>query len=293
MSSVDLSALPAPQVLEDLDFEAIYQADLATFRSHMGDNWDAAVESDPVNKLLEVGAYRKLLNRARVNDAAKALLLAYAQGADLDQLAANVQLQRLEVQAQDTSSVPPTPQVLEEDDALRERVQLVYEGLTTAGPRNSYILHARNASGQVADATAESPSPAEVVVTVLALESDGDAGVQLLETVRRKLNDDDVRPVGDRLTVQGAQILRYRIDAVVHMSGSGPEIEATLAECKRRLQAWINPRRRLGVEVARSGVDAQLHINGVSRVDLNSWTDIRPTPAQAAWCEGISVTRGS
>ncbi|CAI8780203.1 baseplate J/gp47 family protein [Pseudomonas donghuensis] len=293
MSSVDLSALPAPQVLEDLDFEALFQTDLATFRSHMGDNWDAAVESDPVNKLLEVGAYRKLLNRARVNDAAKALLLAYAQGSDLDQLAANVQLQRLVVQAGDTNTVPPTPQVLEADDALRERVQLVYEGLTTAGPRNSYILHARNASGQVADATAESPSPAQVVVTVLALEGDGSAAAELLETVRLKLNDDDVRPVGDRLTVQGAQILRYRIDAVVHMSGSGPEIEATLAECKRRLQAWINPRRRLGAEVARSGVDAQLHINGVSRVDLNNWTDIRPTQAQAAWCDGISVTRGS
>ncbi|WP_327439890.1 baseplate J/gp47 family protein [Pseudomonas donghuensis] len=293
MSSVDLSALPAPQVLEDLDFEALFQTDLATFRLHMGDNWDAAVESDPVNKLLEVGAYRKLLNRARVNDAAKALLLAYAQGSDLDQLAANVQLQRLVVQAGDTNTVPPTPQVLEADDALRERVQLVYEGLTTAGPRNSYILHARNASGQVADATAESPSPAQVVVTVLALEGDGSAAAALLETVRLKLNDDDVRPVGDRLTVQGAQILRYRIDAVVHMSGSGPEIEATLAECKRRLQAWINPRRRLGAEVARSGVDAQLHINGVSRVDLNNWTDIRPTQAQAAWCDGITVTRGS
>ncbi|UVL25547.1 baseplate J/gp47 family protein [Pseudomonas donghuensis] len=293
MSSVDLSALPAPQVLEDLEFEALFQTDLATFRLHMGDNWDAAVESDPVNKLLEVGAYRKLLNRARVNDAAKALLLAYAQGSDLDQLAANVQLQRLVVQARDTNTVPPTPQVLEADDALRERVQLVYEGLTTAGPRNSYILHARNASGQVADATAESPSPAQVVVTVLALEGDGSAAAELLETVRLKLNDDDVRPVGDRLTVQGAQILRYRIDAVVHMSGSGPEIEATLAECKRRLQAWINPRRRLGAEVARSGVDAQLHINGVSRVDLSNWTDIRPTKAQAAWCDGITVTRGS
>ncbi|WP_422417092.1 baseplate J/gp47 family protein [Pseudomonas sp. GZD-222] len=293
MSSVDLSALPAPQVLEDLDFEAIFQADLATFRSHMGDNWDASLESDPVSKLLEVGAYRKLLNRARVNDAAKALLLAYAQGADLDQLAANVQLQRLVVQVEDLSTVPPTFQVLEEDDALRERVQLVYEGLTTAGPRNSYVLHARNASGQVADATAESPAPAQVVVTVLALEGDGGAGADLLDTVRLALNDDDVRPVGDRLAVQGATILRFRIDAVVHMSGSGPEIEATLAECKRRLQDWINPRRRLGVEVSRSGVDAQLHINGVSRVDLNNWSDIRPTQAQAAWCEGITVTRGS
>lgn len=293
MSSVDLSALPAPLVLEDLDFEDIFQADLATFRSHMGESWDAALESDPVIKLLEVGAYRKLLNRARVNDAAKALLLAYAQGADLDQLAANVRLRRLVIQAANPAAVPATQQLLEEDDALRERIQLVYEGLTTAGPRNSYILHARNASGLVADATAESPAPAQVVVTVLALEGSGEADSTLLEVVRSKLNDDDVRPVGDRLTVQRAEILPYRIDAVVHMSGSGPEIEATLAECRRRLQRWVNPRRRLGVEVARSGIDAQLHINGVSRVDLDNWSDIRPTTAQAAWCEDITLTRGS
>lgn len=293
MSTIELSALPAPQVLEDLDFEEVYQSELAAFRQFMGDNWDALLESDPVTKLLELSAYRRLQNRARVNDAAKALLLAYAQGSDLDQLAANVRLQRLVIQAEDLAAVPPVPAVLEEDDALRERVQLVYEGLTTAGPRNSYILHARNASGLVADATAESPTPAVVVVTVLALEGDGVADAGLLETVRVRLSDDDVRPVGDRLTVQSAEILRYRIDAVVHMAGSGPETEATLAECKRRLQAWINPRRRLGVEVARSGVDAQLHINGVSRVELSNWADIRPTKAQAAWCEGVTVTRGS
>ena len=292
MSTVDLSALPAPQVLEDLDFEEIFQDDLAAFRSHMGDNWDALLESDPVTKLLEVGAYRKLLNRARVNDAAKALLLAYAQGSDLDQLAANVQLARLVVQAEDVNSVPPTAQVLEEDDALRERVQLVYEGLTTAGPRNSYILHARNASGQVADASAESPSPAVVEVTVLSLEGDGVASPELLAQVRARLDDDDVRPVADRLDVRSAQILPYRIDAVVYLAGTGPENEATLAECQRRLQAWINPRRRLGVEVARSAIDAQLHIAGVGRVELMNWADIRPSKAQAAWCTGFDLTRG-
>ncbi|WKW33953.1 baseplate assembly protein [Pseudomonas viridiflava] len=293
MSLIELSALPAPQVLEDLDFEEEYQGELAAFREYMGDNWSALLESDPVTKLLELGAYRRLQNRARVNDAAKSLMLAYAQKADLDQLAANVNLKRLEIQAADPVAVPPTAAVMEEDDALRERVQLAYEGLTTAGPRNSYILHARNASGQVADATAESPTPAVVVVTVLALEGSGVAGTDLLETVRLNLNDEDVRPLGDRLIVQSAEILPFRINAVVHMAGSGPETEATLAECKNRLDAWINPRRRLGIEVARSGIDAQLHISGVSRVDLQDWTDIRPTKAQAAWCEAFTVTRGS
>ncbi|MCL6307026.1 baseplate J/gp47 family protein [Pseudomonas syringae] len=293
MSLIELSALPAPQVLEDLDFEEEYQGELAAFREYMGDNWSALLESDPVTKLLELGAYRRLQNRARVNDAAKSLMLAYAQKTDLDQLAANVSLKRLEIQAADPVAVPPTAAVMEEDDALRERVQLAYEGLTTAGPRNSYILHARNASGQVADATAESPTPAVVVVTVLALEGSGVAGADLLETVRLNLSDEDVRPLGDRLIVQSAEILPFRINAVVHMVGSGPETEATLAECKNRLDAWINPRRRLGIEVARSGIDAQLHISGVSRVDLQDWTDIRPTKAQAAWCEAFTVTRGT
>ncbi|WP_047227262.1 MAG: baseplate J/gp47 family protein [Pseudomonas rhizophila] len=292
MSTIDLSALPAPQVLESLDFEELYQGELATFREYMGDNWTALLESDPVTKLLELGAYRRMQNRARVNDGAKALLLAYATGADLEQLAANVGLQRLVIQAEDLIAVPPVPAVMEEYDALRERIQLVYEGLTTAGPRNSYILHARNASGLVADATAESPTPAEVVVTVLSLEGEGTASAELLAQVDAYLSDDDRRPVADRLTVQSAEILPYRIDAVVYLTGTGPENEAILAECNARLEAWKNPRRRLGVEVARSAIDAQLHLSGVARVEIPGWEDIRPTKAQAAWCSGFTVTRG-
>ena len=290
--TIDLAALPAPQVLESLDFEVMYEDALAQFREYMAENWSAALESDPVVKLLELIAYWRVQDRARVNDAAKALLLAYARGADLDHLAANVQLQRLVVQADDLTAVPPLPEVLEEDDALRERVQLVYEGLTTAGPRNSYILHARNASGLVADATAESPSPAVVDVTVLSRDGDGTADAELLATVAAHINDDDVRPVADRVTVRSAQILPYRIDAVVYLAGNGPEGEAVLAEAKSRLEAWKNPRRRLGVEVSRSAIDAQLHVAGVKRVEINDWVDIRPTKAEAAWCTDVVVTRG-
>lgn len=115
----------------------------------------------------------------------------------------------------------------------RERIQLVYEGLTTAGPRNSYILHARNASALVADAQAQSPSPAHVVITVLHLEGNGTADPQLLDKVHTYLSDENIRPVGDRLTVQSAEVQQYRIDAVLHMAGVGSENEAILAEATR------------------------------------------------------------
>ena len=290
MSIVDLSALPAPDVLEPLDFEVTYDEALGTFRGYMGDNWSAPLESDPVVKLLEVGAYLKVGNRARVNDAAKALLLAHAIGPDLDQLGANYNLKRLVIQAADLAAVPPVPEVKELDDPFRERIQLAFEGLTTAGPRASYILHARNASGLVMDATAESPAPCYVTVTVLSSEGRGEASPALLATVKAALNDDDVRPLGDRVTVQGAQIIDYRIDAILHMNGAGPEGDASLAEAQKRLAAWINPRKRLGVEVARSAVDAQLHVAGVARVELVGWVDLAPTKGQAAWCTGYEVT---
>jgi len=288
-SIVDLSELPAPDVLEPLDFEATYEEGLAIFRGYMGENWSAPLESDPVVKLIEVGAYNKVGNRARVNDAAKALLLAHAIGPDLDHLGANVNLPRLVIQAEDLLAVPPVAKVMELDDPYRERIQLAFEGLTTAGPRNSYILHARNASGLVMDASAESPSPACVTVTVLSTEGKGEASPELLATVTAALNDDEVRPVGDRLTVQSAEIIDYRIEAILHMSSAGPEGDASLVEAKKRLAAWVNPRKRLGVEVARSAVDAQLHVAGVSRVELVEWVDLAPTKAQAAYCTEWSV----
>lgn len=289
MSIVDLSSLPAPTVLEPLDFEEMYQEGLGVFRGYMGGNWTAALESDPVVKVLEVGAYIKVGNRARVNDAGKAVLLAYAIKGDLDHLGANVNLKRLVIQAEDLLAVPPVPEVKEDDDPFRERIQLAYEGLTTAGPRNSYILHARNASGLVADATAESPAPCYVTVTVLGLDGQGVAPPELLATVAAALNDDDVRPVCDRVTVQSAQVIPYQIDAILHMASAGPEADASLAEAKSRLAAWINPRKRLGVEVSRSGVDAQLHVAGVSRVELIDWVDLAPTKAQAVYCTGYEV----
>ena len=127
----------------------------------------------------------------------------------------------------------------------------------------------------------------------MSLEGDGAAAPELLATVAAALNDEDVRPLGDRVTVNSAQILPYRIDAVLHMKGPGPESDAALAEAERKLAAWVNPRRRLGIEVARSAIDAQLHVAGVARVELRGWQDIVPSKAQAAYCTGYSVTLGS
>ena len=140
---IDLSQLPEPEVIENLDFETIYQELLGDFREAMAGEWTAEVESDPVLKLLQLAAYRELLLRARINDAARAVMLAYASGADLDQIGAGFNVQRLLIRPAQPEAVPPVEAQYESDKSLRNRIQLAFEQLSVAGPRNAYIAPMR------------------------------------------------------------------------------------------------------------------------------------------------------
>lgn len=297
-AAIDLSQLPPPQIVEQIDFEQI----LAERKAYMISLWPAEeqaqiaarleIESEPLTKLLQENTYRETVWRQRVNEASLANLLATARGTDLEQLAGNFNVKRLVIQQGKANAVPPIPTLWESDDSLRERAQMAWEGLSTAGPRNSYIFHARAADGRVADATAESPSPAVAVVTVQSLLGDGAAPPELLAVVNAYLSDDDRRPVADRLTVQGAQILNYQVKAKLYLLSSGPESEPILAAAEKRLLAYVHQRRRLGMEVSESALHAALHVEGVRKVELEGWTDIVATKAQAPYCTGITLSRG-
>lgn len=219
-------------------------------------------------------------------------MLASAQGADLDQLAANYNVRRLVIQPGDPSKVPPVPELLESDDSLRERAQMAWEGLSTAGPRNSYIFHARAADGRVGDASAVSPSPAVAVVTVQSALGNGAASADLLSVVEQYLNDEDRRPVADRLIVRSAEVLEYRVSATLYLNTVGPESEPILEAARMQLLTFVQQRRRLGMEVSESAIHAALHVEGVKKVELSEWADIVATEVQAPYCAGVTLVQG-
>lgn len=293
--AIDLSQLPAPEVVEQIDYKQIL-AERKTYAISLwpvGEQAEIAarleLESEPLTKLLQENAYREMIWRQRVNEASVANMLALAKGKDLENLAANHNVRRLVIQAANPSAVPPIPLLMESDDSLRERAQMAWEGLSTAGPRNSYIFHARSADGLVADATAESPLPAEAVITVQSNQGDGTAAPALLATVKAYLSDDDRRPVGDRLTVQSAQIINYQVKAKLFSSTSGPESELSLAAANARLLRFVHQRRRLGLEVSESIIHASLHVEGIRKVVLEDWVDIIATKYQAPYCTRVEL----
>ena len=286
-SPIDLTLLPAPQVLETLDFETIFANRKAAVLALLPeDEREAAakvlsLESEPATKLLQENAYQELLLRNRVNDAAKAVMLPFAIGADLDQIGANTNVKRLVLVAAD---------VLEGNDAYRLRIQEAPDALSTAGPRNAYEFHARSADGRVLDARAVSPAPCEVMVAILANSDDWQAPADLLQAVDDALSAEDVRPLGDLVSVVQGQVTDYVLEAVVYVE-KGPEAPIALNAARANAAAMSKPLRPLGFSVYRNAYVAALKVEGVRNVYVKSpAADILCGRTQAARCTAIKIT---
>ncbi len=292
---IDLTQLPAPSVVEVLDFETILAKRKAHLVSLLPEAERAAVtallelESEPATKLLEENAYQETILRNRVNEAGKAVMLAFALDGDLDQLGANVNVARLVITPANPNALPPVAAVMEDNDAYRLRIQEAPDGLSVAGPKASYEFHARSSDGRVKDASATSPAPASVTVTVLANNDTGIADAALLAIVARALNAEEVRPLGDRLTVQAAQVIDYQIEATLFI-GVGPEVPILLDAARANAVRVSQPRRPLGHSIYRSACSAAVHVEGVRKVVLSSpAADIELNATQAARCTAIKL----
>lgn len=295
MKIIDLSKLPPPDVVEQLDFETILADRKAALISLYPADQQAAIaatlelESEPMAKHLEENAYIQMLLYARINKASVANMVAWAEKADLDNLVANWNVERLVVQQGDDTATPPIPTIMESDAALRERALLAWDALSVAGPREAYRYHARTADGAVMDAEPTSPSPGVVDVYILAATGDGTPSAELLTKVADYLTDEDRVPLTDNVHVKAAQVLPYTLAIRLFIPAAGPSAATITAEAERRLLEVINPRRRIGVEVPRSLLDSALHVPGVTKVELTDWADITPEKHQAAWCSGYTI----
>lgn len=298
MPTIDLSQLPAPNVVEPLDYESLLAERKATLISlYPPDQQEAiartlALESEPIVKLLQENAYREVLLRQRVNEAAQAVMLGFASGSDLDQLGGNYNVTRLVVTPADDSALPSVAAVMESDSDFRGRIQQAFEGLSVAGSVGAYQFHGRSADGRVADVSVTSPTPASVTVSVLSREGDGTASPELIAIVAAALNAEDVRPVADRVTVQSAKIVPYVIDAVLYLF-PGPEAEPVRQASEQKLKAYISTQHRLGRDIRLSAIYAALHVEGVQRVELKSpLADIVLDETQASSCSHYQLTVG-
>lgn len=287
---VDLSALPPPAVVEQLDFESYltsFKADFVARAHEAGWEYDVELlESDPVVKVLEVAAYRELLLRGRVNDGARAVMLATSMGADLENLGALYKTGRQVV----TEATVDAPAVLEPIERYRARVQIAPEAFSTCGPEGAYLYHAMQAAPAVRDVAVLTPQQGNGEVHVLPLVADGNGtpSQQVLEAVRLACNDRKTRPLTDILIVRAPRIVDYGLAITVRV-GYGPDPAVVRESAVAAVAAYAASRHRVGVPVYRAGVIAAAKVGGVENVTTD-FADLVVAADEAPFCTSIVVT---
>lgn len=317
MTEIDFSVLPAPQIVEELNYEAILEAMVLDLRAR-DPSYTEILESDPGVKILEVCAARELILRQRINDALRATLLRYASAADLDNLAAFYNVLRL-------SGEP--------DETFRLRTIERTKGSSSAGGAAWYRYRALTVSPQVRDAFVWRPAPGEVELVILSGEGEaieaatgdaldqlgvawgiirasgetddvyrervlalvaqgggyGTASPELIAAVDAVVQSDSVRPVTDTVQTVGAEILEVSVAANVWLYPDTPE--AIFDGLADRLRLAFDAQAGLGWDITRSWISAQLHPAGVQRVEI-----IAPaaeqivTPRQAPVLGDVALT---
>lgn len=274
MSILDLSKLPVPDVLETLDFEDEYASILERFRGAMGGQWSAALESDPVVKEFELFAYELITLRARVNAAARAVLLASSTGNDLDHVLALLGAERLDG---------------EDSDDFRERGRQAPYGYSTAGPRQAYKYHALSAHEDIRDVWVDRPTPGVVRITVLSRIGDGVPTPEMLDAVRAVLSAEDMRPLNDTVLVEPAHAIYWTLRARLHFA-SGAATEPVMLAAQEAAALYAASQHKLNTALSMNMVIVALGVAGVSNVELLSPTqDIDAFVQGAAYCLGIEL----
>lgn len=272
---IDLSALPAPQVVEELSFETI----LAAMKADLIARFPAIaptlqLESAVITKALQAGAYREVLVRARVNRAALARFLAYAEGSDLDNLAFFYDVYRL-------------PGEL--DDRLKTRVILAIQGRSPGGPSERYQSIALGADLRVQSVAVYRVGRSPVIhVAIYSTETDGVASEDLLAKVRAALTSKSVQLVNDTIVVASA--VRRVIDLAADIWLLPDADEATVTRAVAALRAAWATERALGRDLTEAWWTSRLVIAGVHNVVATTAGDVIADPTEALSIGSVTLT---
>lgn len=262
--TVDLTTLPAPDVVEVLDFDAmlqrridLFQAQWAAVRAAYPDaglpDYDVSLlETDPAKIIFRVEAYAEYVLRARGNDIAKANLLAFAFGADLDHIAADHGVTRLDGEL---------------DDRLKARIILADQGKSCAGPEEWYKFHAMSVSTDVADVAVYRPGTGpEIAVAILSVSNGGVASDALLADVLAKLTEGGIRGFNDVISVVRAVKEVVNVAADIWLLPDTPI--AVFDGLSTMLQnAWA-AEGGIGFDMLRNWLQARLMPAGVYKADV-------------------------
>lgn len=159
----------------------------------------------------------------------------------------------------------------EDDESLRERIQLAPESFSTAGPEGAYIYWTKTAQTGIIDVAAWSPEPGVVEVDFL-LTGGELPNEAVIERVAEVLNDRTRRPLTDHVRIQAPEVVPFDVEVTWWMYASD-EIQRVQiqAAVQKAFDEWILwQKSKIGRDLNPSELIRLIQAAGAKRVEILS-----------------------
>lgn len=289
-SPINPDDLPEMNVIHKVDSESIIARRMTNFmrlwRESDPDNafqYDVdMLETDPIKINQVNNAHFQSLHEDRVNQAARAVTLAWAVGTDLDGIATRYPMK-------------PTRLPGEEDERFRRRIWLSGYGLSVAGSGEGYEFWTLSTAPTVRDAAAWSPQPGHVQISILGPYQAPRVPDATLMDIRTELMLPGLK-LGPMMGVggTGSNLIAAMLQAKKPLTDILSVTRASLIEPTIRVKAWLRPGADrgtvlgsmqtaadryiqdayyLGRDVTPGEIDAMLWRKGVARLRIDEPTE--------------------
>lgn len=159
------------------------------------------------------------------------------------------------------------------DDEFYELLQAGQDAYTSAGARGAYEYYAKLVSTEIRDIVVNSPEPC--VVHIYAVMDDGSlASSEIKAAILEACNDESIRPLTDKVSVEDAEEVVYNITMTYYLSRdsteSAAQIQANVEEAVQNFIAWQNA--KIGRDINPSKLNQMVVEAGAKRTVITSPT---------------------
>lgn len=159
------------------------------------------------------------------------------------------------------------------DDEFYELLITGQDAFTSAGARGAYEYYAKLVSTEIRDVVVNSPEPC-VVHLYVVMDDGTPASPEMKAAVLAACNDEYIRPLTDKVSVEDVELVYYDIDMTYYLSRDSTESAATLqAKIEEAVQNYITwENAQIGRDINPSKLNQLVVEAGAKRTIINSPT---------------------
>ena len=159
----------------------------------------------------------------------------------------------------------------EDDESLADRIYHAPASYSTAGSAKAYIYHVKSVDTSISDVVVQSPSAGEVAIYFVC-DNGSLPDEALIQKVEEYLNDSEIRPLTDHITVQAPKTSEYNIELTYYISAEDKSAVSTIQEDIDTAVSIYNSwqQEKIGRYIDPGELNKKVRDAGAKRVEITS-----------------------